>query len=141
MDAIVFGIDVSKDRLDGGGRPSGEEFALARVRRSRVEEQVEEGVRGARLVLTQLDDLSRCLAACQLGITLTSLGIGFLGEPAIASIFEDLFGTSISHDASLVISLASFGAATYFFLHPTETTTAAITPLPGGGALQIAGRF
>ena len=68
------------------------EFALVRVRRSRIEEEVEEGVKGARLVLTQLDDLSRYLAACQLGITLTSLGIGFLGEPAIASIFENLFG-------------------------------------------------
>ena len=36
---------------------------------------------------------------------MTSLGIGFLGEPAIASLFEELFGTSISHGASLAISL------------------------------------
>ena len=57
-------------------------------------------------MLTQLDDLSRYLAACQLGITLTSLGIGFLGEPAIASIFEDLFGDSVPHGVSLAISLA-----------------------------------
>jgi CBS domain containing-hemolysin-like protein len=68
------------------------EFALVRMRRSRVEEAVEEGKRGARLVLRQLDDLSRYLAACQLGITFTSLGIGFLGEPAVASIFEDMIG-------------------------------------------------
>src|SRR5919107_3475047 len=81
------------------------EFALVRVRRSRVEEEVEEGVKGARLVLTQLDDLSRFLAACQLGITLTSLGIGFLGEPAIASIFENLLGDSVPHGVSLAISL------------------------------------
>jgi CBS domain containing-hemolysin-like protein len=81
------------------------EFALVRVRRAQIEEQAEEGRRGARLVLRQLDDLSRYLAACQLGITFTSLGIGFLGEPAVADIFEDLFGTSISHDLSLAISL------------------------------------
>ena len=68
------------------------EFALVRVRRSRIEDQAEEGVRGAGLVLRQLDDLSRYLAACQLGITFTSLGIGFLGEPAVASIFENLIG-------------------------------------------------
>src|SRR5215212_9277741 len=82
------------------------EFALVRVRRSRIEDETEEGVRGARLVLTQLDDLSRYLAACQLGITLTSLGIGFLGEPAVARIFEDMFGASVPHGVSLAVSLA-----------------------------------
>jgi magnesium and cobalt exporter, CNNM family len=81
------------------------EFALVRVRRSRVDELAEEGKRGATLILRQLDDLSRYLAACQLGITFTSLGIGFLGEPAVAEIFEDVFGTSISHTLSLTISL------------------------------------
>src|SRR5688572_1278016 len=81
------------------------EFALVRVRRSRIEEEAEEGKRGASLVLRQLDDLSRYLAACQLGITFTSLGIGFLGEPAVADIFESLFGESISHNLSLAISL------------------------------------
>jgi CBS domain containing-hemolysin-like protein len=69
------------------------EFALVRVRRSRVEEDAEAGKRGAALVLRQLEDLSMYLAACQLGITFTSLGIGFLGEPAVASIFEDAIGT------------------------------------------------
>src|SRR3712207_1026493 len=75
------------------------EFALVRVRRSRMEEEAEEGKRGAKLVLHELDDLSRYLAACQLGITLTSLGIGFLGEPAIADLLHDSgplsFGISI----------------------------------------------
>ena len=81
------------------------EFALVRVRRSRMEEEAEHGIRGAQRVITLLDDLSRYLAACQVGITLTSLGIGFLGEPAIASIFEDLLGTSVDHDIALAISL------------------------------------
>jgi CBS domain containing-hemolysin-like protein len=65
------------------------EFALVRVRRSRMEEDAEEGQKGAKLVLFLLDDLSRYLAACQLGITLTSLGIGFLGEPAIADLLDE----------------------------------------------------
>src|SRR5215218_2167767 len=82
------------------------EFALVRVRRSRVEEDAEAGKRGAAVLARQLEDLSRYLAACQLGITFTSLGIGFLGEPAVASIFEDLLGESLPHGVTLAISLA-----------------------------------
>jgi CBS domain containing-hemolysin-like protein len=81
------------------------EFALVRVRRSRMEEQTEEGRRGAGMVLRQLDDLSRYLAACQLGITFTSLGIGFLGEPAVADIIEGRLGDGVPHGVSLTISL------------------------------------
>ncbi len=82
------------------------EFALVRVRRSRVEEDAEAGVRRAGLVLRQLDDLSRYLAACQLGITFTSLGIGFLGEPAVATLIEEAIGSGVSHGVSLAISFA-----------------------------------
>src|SRR4051795_4184857 len=82
------------------------EFSLVRVRRSRVEELAEEGKRGAAILLRQLDDLSMYLAACQLGITFTSLGIGFLGEPAVATLFEDALGERVSHNVSLAVSLA-----------------------------------
>ena len=82
------------------------EFALVRVRRGRIEEDAEEGKRGARLVLRQLDELSKYLAACQLGITFTSLGIGFLGEPAVADIFESILGDELPHGVTLAISLA-----------------------------------
>ena len=60
------------------------EFSLVRSRRARLEEMASEGDKGARVVVRQLDDLSEYLSACQFGITLASLGIGFLGEPAIA---------------------------------------------------------
>ena len=82
------------------------EFALVRVRRSRIEEDAENGQRGARLVVHQLDDLSRYLAACQLGITLTSLGIGFLGEPSVAHVLEQAFGDSLPEGVSYGVSLA-----------------------------------
>jgi CBS domain containing-hemolysin-like protein len=81
------------------------EFALVRVRRSRMEEEAEEGKRGAPLVLRQLDELSRYLAACQLGITFTSLGIGFLGEPAVGDIFEEILGDEVPHGVSLAVSI------------------------------------
>jgi CBS domain containing-hemolysin-like protein len=81
------------------------EFALVRAREGRVEQMREEGRRGAALVLQQIDRIDEYLSACQLGITMASLGIGFMGEPAIASLLEDAFGTSISHGLSLAISL------------------------------------
>jgi CBS domain containing-hemolysin-like protein len=81
------------------------EFSLVRARRSKMEEDAEAGSVRARAVLRMLDDMSRYLAACQVGITLTSLGIGFLGEPAIATIFERLLGDSVPHGVSLGVSL------------------------------------
>jgi len=80
------------------------EFALVRSSQGRVEQLRDEGHRAAALVARQIERIDEYLSACQLGITMTSLGIGFLGEPAIASLFEDAFGTSISHGASLAIS-------------------------------------
>jgi CBS domain containing-hemolysin-like protein len=82
------------------------EFALVRTREGRVEQMQAENRRGARLLALQLDHIDEYLSACQLGITMASLGIGFLGEPAIAKLLEDLFGDSISHNLSLAISLA-----------------------------------
>jgi CBS domain containing-hemolysin-like protein len=84
------------------------EFALVRARRATVEKEAEAGRRGARRTLVLLDDLSRYLSSCQLGITLTSLGIGFLGEPAIADLLHDSSGLSlgISIAIAYVISTA-----------------------------------
>jgi CBS domain containing-hemolysin-like protein len=81
------------------------EFALVRSRRAHLEKEAAEGKRGARSAVVLMDDLSRYLSSCQLGITLTSLGIGFLGEPAVASIFEDLIGEELPHGVTLAISL------------------------------------
>src|SRR3954452_8291867 len=82
------------------------EFALVRSRRAHLEKDMEEGRKGAALALEISAELSRYLSACQVGITLTSLGIGFLGEPAVAKLIEPLFGDSVSHSVSLAISLA-----------------------------------
>jgi CBS domain containing-hemolysin-like protein len=82
------------------------EFAYVRARRAHLEKDAEENRRGARIALEISEDLSRYLSACQLGITFTSLGIGFLGEPAVARLIEPLFGDNVSHSVSLAISLA-----------------------------------
>jgi CBS domain containing-hemolysin-like protein len=80
------------------------EFALVRSRRSNIEELAKEGRGAARRVLKQLDDISEYLSACQFGITLASLGIGFLGEPAIADLVEPAFG-GLSHGFATAVSI------------------------------------
>ncbi|HEV8148858.1 MAG TPA: hemolysin family protein [Gemmatimonadales bacterium] len=67
------------------------EFALVSARRTRLEELVRAGDRKAMLVARVVQSLSRYLSATQLGITLTSLGLGWLGEPALARMLEGLF--------------------------------------------------
>ncbi|MFL5844824.1 MAG: hemolysin family protein [Solirubrobacteraceae bacterium] len=82
------------------------EFALVRSRPARLEELENEGVRGAKRAVHQHNNINEYLSACQFGITLASLGIGFLGEPAIAELIEPAFGDSVSHGLSVFISVA-----------------------------------
>lgn len=68
------------------------EFALVAVRRSRVEELVANGVLGARAVQRATNNLDHSIAATQLGITLMSLALGWLGEPTIGHLLEEWLG-------------------------------------------------
>jgi CBS domain containing-hemolysin-like protein len=83
------------------------EFALVRCRRPQLETLAEEGKAGATRALHLLDDLNQYLSACQVGITMASLAIGFLGEAAIAELLEPALG-NLSHAiaAPLAIALA-----------------------------------
>jgi CBS domain containing-hemolysin-like protein len=81
------------------------EFALVRSRRSKIEQLAGEGARGASTVLEELDRIDEYLSACQLGITMASIGIGFLGEPAVATLIEPIFG-GFSHGVAVAISVA-----------------------------------
>src|ERR1044072_4689739 len=76
------------------------EFALVRSRKAHLQTDADEGKKGAATAVNMMDDLSRYLSAAQVGITLTSLGLGFLGEPAIGSIIEDLVGEGVAHRVS-----------------------------------------
>jgi CBS domain containing-hemolysin-like protein len=82
------------------------EFALVRARQGRLEQMRDEGKAGASLALEQVDRIDEYLSACQLGITMASLGIGFLGEPAIASLLEDPLGGVVSHGVAVAIAIA-----------------------------------
>ena len=67
------------------------EYALVSVRKTRVEELVARGVKGARAVEAAVRTLSRSIAGTQLGVTLSSIGLGFFGEPALAALLDPPF--------------------------------------------------
>ncbi len=67
------------------------EFALVAVRSTRVEELVNQKRPGATTLLVAITDLDRSVAACQLGITVASLALGFVSEPAIGRLLHPLF--------------------------------------------------
>jgi CBS domain containing-hemolysin-like protein len=88
------------------------EFALVSVRKTRVEEMVGQGVAGARAVENALNKLDRSIAGTQLGITLTSIGLGFVGEPALAGVFKYFthalpagWQGVVTHSAATVVAL------------------------------------
>ncbi len=95
------------------------EFALVSVRRTRVAELVDRGNRPARWVQRALHDPDKVIAATQLGITLASLGLGWIGEPALAGLLEpvvDLFPPAIRPQASHGLA-AGIAFAVITFLH------------------------
>src|SRR5205809_517805 len=64
------------------------EFSLVAIRKTRVEEMVQQGVRGAKTLHDAVTHLDRSIAATQLGITLASLALGWVGEPALARVIQ-----------------------------------------------------
>ncbi len=83
------------------------EIGLVRSRKSRLETMAKEGQRGAEQALDQVEHLSEYIAACQVGITLCSIGIGFLGEPSLAKLLEPVFGgSSDAAAAAIAVALA-----------------------------------
>jgi CBS domain containing-hemolysin-like protein len=82
------------------------EFALVGVRRSRVETLAAGGHRGARRLLGLLDDLNAYISATQLGITMASLALGWVGEPVVAHLLEAPLTGRVSETALHTISFA-----------------------------------
>jgi putative hemolysin len=88
------------------------EFALVSVRKTRIEEMVRRGVQGAKAAESSINHLDRSIAATQLGITLASIGLGWIGEPALARLLEPLFNflpgawSSVAiHSSATIIAL------------------------------------
>lgn len=69
----------------------GAEFALISARRSQIEPRAQAGSRMARITLAAMERVSEMMAGAQLGITICSLGLGAVGEPALAHLIEPVF--------------------------------------------------
>ncbi|MFC8239995.1 hemolysin family protein [Streptomyces chartreusis] len=96
----------------------GAEFALVSVRRSQVEPRAKDGDKRARMTLWALEHLSAMMATAQLGITVSSLVLGAVAEPAIAHLLEPAFETAhvphaLVHPIAFVIALT---VATYLHM-------------------------
>ena len=96
------------------------EFALVKVRGTQLEPLIATGNRRARMVRHLTEHLDRYLSACQLGITLASLGLGWIGEPIFEALLAPLFGwldvtdETLRHKVAFVV-----GFSVITFLHIT----------------------
>jgi len=91
------------------------EFALVKARGFRIESLAAEGSATAKLTVRIQSNLEPYLAACQLGITMASLGLGWVGEPAVAALLEPVFteigmSQSMVHTTSFIIGFLLFSA-------------------------------
>ena len=80
------------------------EYALVRSRATRLEALAEAGARGARLAHSQIEEMGDYIAACQVGITMASIGIGALGERTISNLLEPALGGPLSHTVAVAIA-------------------------------------
>ncbi len=92
------------------------EFSLVTVRKTRIDQLIAEGSRRARTVRRALSDPDSYIAATQLGITMASLGLGWIGEPALATLIEPtlffLPGTLSAVTAHTIAVAIAFGIIT-----------------------------
>ena len=83
------------------------EFSLVRAKASLLEQDEEEHEsRRTRAALTAVTQIDSYLSACQLGITMASIGLGFVGEPAIGHLLEPVFGNVFSDATAVAVSVA-----------------------------------
>ncbi|NRZ07825.1 CBS domain containing-hemolysin-like protein [Clostridium beijerinckii] len=94
------------------------EFAVVKVRKSRIETLVLEGNKSAKHTLKVVNNLNSYLSGCQLGITLASLGLGWIGEPAVSDMLMPLFNLfniseGTAHSISFVFRILNYNYSSY----------------------------
>ena len=95
------------------------EFAMVKVRKTRIEQLVNEGNFNAKIALEAIKDLDKFIAAVQLGVTISSIGLGWVGEGTLARIIEPIFAflPGISQNVATHTVSVSLSFALITFLH------------------------
>ncbi|MGD6793349.1 hemolysin family protein [Metabacillus indicus] len=93
------------------------EFAIVKIRSSRLNQLIEEGSKQALSAKRVTDNLDEYLSACQLGITITALGLGWLGEPAVGKLLQPVFEKLNLPSAAAHFFAIAFAFAIITFLH------------------------
>lgn len=91
IDRIIFHLFVIATLLLTNGFFVAAEFSMISVRKTRIAQLTNEGNFSAKLALEALKDLNKFIAAVQLGVTISSIGLGWVGESALAKIIEPMF--------------------------------------------------
>src|SRR5262249_30221881 len=93
------------------------EFALVKARGFRVEALAEQDRFGARLVKRMLADIEAYLACCQLGITMASLGLGWVGEPTVSALLHPILSPLGMPESTLHLTAFLVGFLVFSSLH------------------------
>lgn len=109
------------------------EFAMVKVRKSRIETLIIQGNKHAKRTLIVVKDLNSYLSACQLGITLASLGLGWVGEPAILRLLMPIFNlfnlpSSLEHSIAFIIAFSIITGCHIVFGELVPKSLAIISP-------------
>lgn len=88
---LFFNLFIIAFLLFSNGFFVAAEFAMVKVRKTRIEQLVKEGDSNAEIALEAIKDLDKYIASVQLGVTISSIGLGWVGEATIATLIEPLF--------------------------------------------------
>jgi CBS domain containing-hemolysin-like protein len=142
---VVLGLGAVLALVCANGFFVAAEFSLVTVRKTRIDQLIAEGRRGARGVRRALHDPESYIAATQLGITMSSIGLGWIGERALASVVEpylrmqgDTVAVVTSHAVAFTLAFATITALHIVFgelapktvalQHPERTSLLVVRP-------------
>ena len=116
---LIFNLFVIVLLLFSNGFFVASEFAMVKVRKTRIEQLVNEGNFNAKIALEAIKDLDKFIAAVQLGVTISSIGLGWVGEGTLARIIEPIFAflPGISQNVATHTVSVSLSFALITFLH------------------------